>query len=189
MRVHDRFIKDSTTISDQAKPKDFTEDVKWDDWDPTFRAFLRLIPGVNDVPIIYVIRINEEPDPTPQDDYLEEYIRMAPLAGPAYVQDSQRVLTLLKKFVAGNERAESALQSLNSTSDGRGGYFAVKTSHEGEGIMQQKVQKAKTTIESLFYSGEKKPHMWWQKFEQEIVKDMQLLMEKREELYILTIRN
>ena len=151
-----------------ANPNDFDNNVKWDDWYPTFANCIRLIPGRDGVPLSYVIRDNAEPDPTPQEDYLDEYVNMALLGGSTYINDNQKVFVLLNKFIVGNDRAEAAVKALNTRTDGRMVYFAIKKHFEGEGMMQLKVQKAEAIIKNLFYSGEKKPHMWWQKFEQDL---------------------
>ena len=44
----------------------------------------------------------------------------------------------------------------------------MRDHYEGIGINAVDILKADYTRKSLFYSGEKKPHMWWDKFESEL---------------------
>lgn len=166
MKLHDDYLKKSKTMCENTTPQQFTKDVKWEDWYPTLTNNLYAYVGRDGVPLSYVIRDNEAPDPTPQTDFLDEYINMAPLQGEAYTADNKQVLTLLSKYIVGNIEAESAVQALNTTTDGRAAYMALKTFYEGEGLMAVDIVEAKRTLQELFYNGEKKPFMWWTKFEQ-----------------------
>ena len=51
---------------------------------------------------------------------------------------------------------------------GRATFKALVAKYEGTGIMAISLQKAENTIQTLFYSGEKRPHMWWDKFVTEL---------------------
>ena len=53
--------------------------------------------------------------------------------------------------------------------NGRKDYFALKNHFEGVGAHAKSIVEAENDIESLYYSGEKKPHMWWEEFETRIV--------------------
>jgi len=160
MKSHDRYLKDASKMLDAAKPKPFTNDVKWDDWEQTFQNYLRFIPGANGIPLTYIIRENPVPDETPRPDFMDEYVHMAPLVGVSYSEDNLKVLTLLNNFIVGNDRAEGAIKAINTLTDGRVAFFALKHHYEGEGILQIKVTAAEKTIKDLFYAGEKPPHMW-----------------------------
>ena len=76
-------------------PQDFTNDVSWKDWHKTFDNYLRNIPGRDGVPLSYAIRANDARDPTPQLDFLDTYVNMAPLQGESYVTDNRKVATML----------------------------------------------------------------------------------------------
>ena len=76
--THKMYIDKSDTIASAAKPVKFTADVKWEDWSPSFINYVRAIPGRDGVPLKYVIRNNNDPDPTPQADFLDEYVNNAP---------------------------------------------------------------------------------------------------------------
>jgi hypothetical protein len=57
----------------------------------------------------YIRRENEAPDPTPNADFLDDYVNMAPLNGEAFAIDVADVHTYLVNFVAGNETAEAKM--------------------------------------------------------------------------------
>jgi hypothetical protein len=130
---------------------------------------LRAIPGRDGVPLKYVCRTNPLPDPTLQRDFIDEYINCAPLQGEAYVIDSSQVYTFLASFVVGNPQAETKIQSINDTSDGRTAFLSLLHHYEGVGVYALDVAQAEKIISSLFYSGEKRPHMWWDEFERQLI--------------------
>ena len=78
---HKLYVENSST--DAIKPRDFIKDIKWIDWAPSFKNYLRAIPGRTGAPLSYVIRDNEtpEPNPVPNEDFLDDYILNAPLTG------------------------------------------------------------------------------------------------------------
>src|SRR6056300_1082931 len=55
MKTHQEFVKTSDTLSEAAKPKEFTNDSKWEDWEPIFSKYLRCLVGRNGMPLSYVI--------------------------------------------------------------------------------------------------------------------------------------
>ena len=147
---HQRYIKKSKTIIDTAKPTSFTETTKWDDWQPTFRNFLKGIPGRNGVPLSYVIRHNENPDPTPNGDFLENYIAMAPLHGDAFITDNTEVHTYITSFIAGNTTAEAKALPFAHTNNGRATYMALVEHYEGVGHQALDLLKADRDLSTLF---------------------------------------
>ena len=61
--TNQKFIDDSKTLSEAAKPDNFNESTKWEDWKPTFMNYLRLIPGRDSIPLKYICCKNDVPDP------------------------------------------------------------------------------------------------------------------------------
>ena len=86
--AHDRYIKKSATLTDAEKPVMFTNEVKWNDWAPSFHNYLRTIPARDGIPLSYITRVSDEPDPTPNSDFIDDYVAMAALSGEAFVIDS-----------------------------------------------------------------------------------------------------
>ena len=131
---HKQFVKKAKTIVESAKPNRLTTETKWHDWKPVFVNFLRSIPGRDGVPLSYIVRENDAPDPTPHLDVLDDYVAMAPLNGEAFVSDTKEVHTYLVKFITGNTQAESKMQPHLNATNGRVDFKALTDHFEGVGI-------------------------------------------------------
>ena len=166
--THNKYIAKSKTLSEAAKPAPFKSTTKWTDWAQAFLNYLKTIPGRDGVPLSYVCRTNPTPDPTPHPDFLEMYIKMAPLDGDAYLIDKAEVHTLIVNFIVGNETAEAKIQTHSKSNDGREDFLAMKSHYAGTGVLTFDVTKAERIIESLYYHGERKPTMWWDEFEKQL---------------------
>lgn len=166
--THLKFVKDSKTLSEASKPKEFTAETKWSEWIITFRSYLRTIPGRDGVSLSYVIRNNAAPTVANTTDILRQYESMAPLTGNTFISDASTVHTLLVNLITGNETAEAKIASLATISDGRSDYLALRNHYEGVGVHALDITKAEDILDNLYYSGEKPPHMWWDEFEKEL---------------------
>lgn len=169
MKTHEQYVYGSKLMSQQALPQDFTNDVQWEDWNPTFVNYLRTMPGRDGVPLQYVVRMNDAAVPTVHEDFLEIYINMAPLNGEAFAMDNAKVLVLLRKFIVGNTEAEATLQAIDIEGHGRNAFIALRTHYEGEGILATDIVEAEHTIKEACYVGEK-PKMNWSMFERMLKK-------------------
>ena len=130
---------------------------------------MRTIPGRDGVPLKYICRESDIPDPTPNNDFLDDYVMMAHVGtGEAYTIDAAEVHTLIVKFIAGNETAEIKIKPYENDRDGRKDWKALKEHYEGTGIHAFDIIEAESTLANLFYSGEKHPHMYWEKFEKQL---------------------
>ena len=164
-KTHLAYVKKSSTITDTAKPPQFTSTTKWVDWYPTFINFLRAIPGRTGIPLSYICRLDPTIIAAAYPDFLDEYIDHAPLAGPAFITDANEVHVYIVKFIAENAVAEAKIQPHADQNNGRLDFLALKEHYEGVGVLAIDVVQADKTLDELFYSGEKKPHMFWEKFE------------------------
>ncbi|CAJ1959303.1 unnamed protein product [Cylindrotheca closterium] len=169
MKTHEQYVYGSKLMSQQALPQDFTNNVQWEDWCPTFENYLRTIPGRDGVPLSYIVRMNNTGMPTLHKDFLETYVNMAPHVGEAYVMDNAKVLVLLSKFIVGNTKAEATLQAINIAGNGREAFNALRTHYKGEGIIASDIVEAEHTIKELCYVGEK-PKLNWSMFERMLKK-------------------
>jgi hypothetical protein len=168
-KTHDQFVKKPSTIVDAAKPEKFKSTTKWADWAPTFLNYLRTMPGRDGIPLKkYVCRTDDEQDPIPNTDFLDAYVTMAPLNSEAFTIDATDVHTFMVNLVSGNETAEAKIQTYAPNNNGRLDYIALREHYEGVGLHALDITKAATILTSLFYSGEKKPHMWWKEFEKQL---------------------
>ncbi|KAI2502013.1 Reverse transcriptase (RNA-dependent DNA polymerase) [Fragilaria crotonensis] len=170
-RTHEKFLNDSKTLSEAAKPEKFKEATKWEDWKPTFLNYLRSIPGRDGIPLKYVCREKDEADrETANEDFLDDYVASAPLAGNAYAIDTVQVHTFLLNFVTGNDTAEAKIQGLTRPNDGREAFKRLVEHYEGVGIHAIDIREADEVLKTLFYGGEKPPHMWWSEFEKRLTR-------------------
>ena len=72
------------TVSKAADPGKLKDERKWPEWEPAFMNYLSTIPGVRGVPLSYVVREKEQPDPgTEYGSFNEQAIACAPLEGPS----------------------------------------------------------------------------------------------------------
>ena len=97
-KTHEKFQTDTKTLSEAAKPDKFKDNAKWEDWKPTFLNYLRSIPGRDGIPLKYICREKNEPDPTANGDFLDDYVTMAPLEGEFYAIDTVQVHTFPSKL-------------------------------------------------------------------------------------------
>ena len=167
-KAHAAFIEKSKTLSDVAKPDTFTEKTNWMDWKPTFLNYLKHIPGRRGIPLSYVVR--PQGYTAVQGDMLDEYVQNAPHTGDAFNTDASEVHTYIAKFVKGNSTAESVIISHGKMNNGQADMEALVDHYEGTGINAMIVSEAEKDIDSLHYTGEKRPYMWWEKFELRLTK-------------------
>ncbi len=57
-------------------------------------------------------RDSDEADHTPNKDFLDDYVTMAPVEGNSSAIDTVQVHTFLVSFVSGNDTAEAKIQGL-----------------------------------------------------------------------------
>ena len=179
-KTHKAFVDKSSKIIETTKPIRFTEKIRWDDWVPTFINFLRSIPGRHGVPLCYVIRNHVVPLIDPLADLLQSYINRAPLQGAAFQADALDVHIYLVNFTAGNVTAETKLLPNAEEQNGRVDFINLLHHYEGVGVNSINIIAADITLSSLYYSGEKKPHMWWNEFETRLTKAF-LAYDKKEQ--------
>ena len=170
------FKSRSKLIAEIAKPQQFTPKMKWEDWAPTFKNFLKSMSSRRGIPLAYVIREDEEEKPyDPSIGTLDNFTQMVPLNGNDYEYDKGEVHTYILRFITGNELAESKVQSHDDQGNGRADFLALRDHFEGVGFHAIEIVKAENTIKNLFYVGEKKGRMWWEKFEKELNKAFAIL--------------
>ncbi|KAI2503573.1 hypothetical protein MHU86_10860 [Fragilaria crotonensis] len=169
-KTHEKYQADSRTLAEAAKPDKFKESVKWEDWKPTFLNYIRAIPGRDGVPLKYICREKDDAEPIANEDFLDDYVAMAPLYGDSYAIDTVQVHTFLVNFVSGNDTAEAKIQGLQRPNDGREAFKRLVEHYEGVGIHAIDIREANEVIKNLFYAGEKPPHMWWAEFEKRLTR-------------------
>ena len=102
-----------------VKPKDFTKEIIWSDWAPSFENYLREILGGTGVPLSYVTRGNDAANPDPNVDFLNDYILNAPQSGDNCLTDRRAVHTKLVDMVSTNPEAEAWIKLNEKDVDGQ----------------------------------------------------------------------
>ena len=162
-----RFTREKSGSKSVAEPDPFTKDTLWDDWHPTVSNYFRMIPGVDGVPLSYILRTNDQPDPSPSLDFRDDYVKNAPLIGTPYVADARDVHAAIRKLIQGNTEAEAIIKPHEDECNGRKDWKALKLSYEGKGIYGIEIQKATDILNDSFYIDEKQ-RMYWTKFQTEL---------------------
>ena len=166
--THKLYVENSA--SHAVKPRDFTKEIKWADWAPSFENYLRAIPGRIGVPLSYVIREDDSPDPnlTLNEDFLDDYILNAPLSGADYMTDRRAVHTKLVALISTNPDAEALIKLNEKNANGRKDWKDLKFHYEGKGMFAIDLNEAKQILRNLTYKGESPPHEYWDKFERQL---------------------
>jgi hypothetical protein len=145
----------SDTVSKAADPGKFKDERKWPEWEPAFANYLSTIPGVNGIPLSYVIRETEEPDRVL--DYISfnaRAIACVPLSGPNFQADARKVHQLLKSFLQ-TETAEQWIKSVAREQNGREDMIALRNHYSGEGTTTRRIAQAEGYRDTLHYKDEK----------------------------------
>jgi hypothetical protein len=144
-----------TTNSKAADPGKFKDERKWPEWEKSFSNYLSVIPGVNGVPLSYIVREIENPDPDAvYTSFNDRLIARAPLTGQYFVADSRRVHQLLTGYLQG-ENTEAWIRSIAKFQDGRRDMIALRHHYAGEGNSTRRIADAKKIQNSLHYKSER----------------------------------
>jgi hypothetical protein len=153
IRKSDVDLVDTNTKA--ADPKKFKDERKWPEWEKAFANYLSVIPGVNGVPLSYVVREVAEPeDGEEYATFNERVIARAPHTGPYYLADTRRVHNLLTGYLQG-EQSESWIRSIARYQDGRRDMIALRRHYAGEGNSTRRISDAKRIQTSLHYKSER----------------------------------
>ena len=79
---------------------------------------LWVILGVSGVPLNYIIRESDDPEPGYHETYEDKCISNAPLSGPNFEANAKRVHNIIIQLVQG-EHSEQWIKKLKSKQDGR----------------------------------------------------------------------
>jgi hypothetical protein len=142
------------TNTKAADPGKFKEERKWPEWSKAFTNYLSVIPGVNGVPLSYVIRESEPADGAVYDSFNERMIARAPHVGPYFEADSRRVHTILSGYLHG-ELTENWIRPLARYQDGRRDMQALRNHYAGEGNSTRRIADAKRIQTALHYKSER----------------------------------
>ena len=163
--THKQWVSDASDMVKSARPKTFTEKIKWSDWKVTLLNFLKSQPGRNGVPLSYVIRSDNVPVQPTYANFLDEYVAREPLQGRAFEHDASKVHSYIICFISENNVAEQKVLPYKDENNGRLDFIALRDFYEGVGANARSTLSAEADLQEMFYAGEKPPHMWWDEFE------------------------
>jgi hypothetical protein len=153
IRKSDVDLVDTNTKA--ADPGKFKDERKWPEWEKAFVNYLSVIPGVNGVPLSYVVREVAEPeDDLEYETFSERMIARAPHTGQYYVADTRRVHNLLTGYLQG-EQSESWIRNIAKYQDGRRDMIALRHHYAGEGNSTRRILDAKRIQTTLHYKSER----------------------------------
>ena len=137
-------------------PDKFKLASNWKIFSEAMETYLSQLLGSGRVPLSYVIRRNNTPDPDAvYDTQQEENVAIAPLVGTSYQRDNARVYAIIKQLVLEGP-GRSYILPYDRITDGRQAWMALRNHYEGAGFKNRNVDDAYRTLEHLFYEGEKK---------------------------------
>ena len=144
------------TIRKAADPGEFKDEKKWPDWEPAFVKYLSTIPGVEGIPLSYVVRANEDPDHETdfEGDFVARSIACAPLNNATFRANARKVHQLLMNFLVA-ESAEQWIKNLAPHVNGRLDMEALRNHYGGEGNASQRIATAEKLRETLHYKSER----------------------------------
>lgn len=154
-QIRKQLKDDSTTKSKEASPGALKSELKWIQWETKFNNYLTTIPGVDGVPLSYVIREKEQPDAgTTFTSFVEKTVASAPLKGTFYEADSDTVHQAIVSFTTG-ETSENWIKSVSRHRDGRKSMQALRDHFSGEGNVTRRIAEADRLKENLHYKNER----------------------------------
>jgi hypothetical protein len=146
----------SDTVSKAANPGKFKDKKKWSEWEPAFVNYLSTIPGVNGVPLSYIIHDAEVPAPDAvYESFNEQAIACSPLTGAVFQAEARKVHQLIKSFLQ-TETAEQWIKPLTRKQNGRADMEALRKHYSGEGNTSRRIAVAERIRDStLHYKNER----------------------------------
>jgi hypothetical protein len=168
------------TNAKAADPGKFKDERKWHEWEKAFVNYLSVIPGVNGVPLSYVVREVADPDDDIEyDTFQERMVARAPHRGPYFIADTRRVHNLVTSYLQG-ETTESWIRPIARHNDGRRDMIALRDHYAGEGNSTRRIAEAKRIQATLHYKTERA--LPFNKFLDMLQKMFTIYYEEREEM-------
>ena len=89
------------TISKASDPRKFKYKHTCTKWELQFENYISTIPGINGVPLLYIVRAQAYPDNTTdfQRYFISETISCAQLSGTHFQADTRKLHQLLKDYL------------------------------------------------------------------------------------------
>lgn len=133
-------------------PKDFKV-LKWVTWVRKFETYLWQIKGKNNVPLIYVVRKERDPESSFNSEE-ERRVYAVNQRGDAFRSDNVRVWNELQSIMA-DTPAWTWISKYEGKKDGRAAMKALRDHYDGPGEVEKRISYAKRELETAHYRSEK----------------------------------
>jgi hypothetical protein len=153
-QAEDDARRDKETVA--KAPDKFKNGTAWKVFTEATETYLSQLLGSGQIPLSYVIRKIDTPDPDAiyQND-IERLIAIAPLQGDAFLRDKIKAYGIIKQLVIEGP-GRSYILPFYKANGGRSAWLALRAHYEGEGFKNRNVEEAYSALENIFYEGEKK---------------------------------
>ena len=148
--------QDDETATQVKPPAEYKTGSKWKPFKEGAIAYFSSVKGAHNIPLAYVIREQEIPDPNAV--YQTEYHRLisiTPLTGIEYEDDNGRVFDFLKSWTL-NGPAWTWMRAFNLTRNGRASWQALVNHFEGDAQRDRVKDHAYAAIAAAKYYGDRK---------------------------------
>jgi hypothetical protein len=144
------------TADDDTKPELPTkfDTHKWVSWVKKVENYMWQVKGKNNTPLMYVIRKTRTVASPPFASEQEERIYQTAHAGPAYMQDRQKVFQLLTQMLSGTP-AWTWISSHENTKNGRMAFEALRQHYDGPGQVEKRLAYAYNILNNTHYKSER----------------------------------
>ena len=153
-RIRKQLTTGAETRAKEASPGKLKSEKTWTTWEQALLTQLSILVGVNGVPLSYVVREREVPDPDMELTYMERMVAQARLTGPEFEADTLQVHQLIRSYTVG-ENAAQWIREIAKHRDGRRDLLALRAHYRGEGNNSHQIATAQQMFTTLHYKGEK----------------------------------
>ena len=152
--VREHEAGESETVLRASSPGKLKDEKGWNKWIDALENMLSAIHGIFGIPLVYVIRQQEERQPDGHQTFVEKCIACAPLAGTKFEADARRVHQMVRGFVQG-EQSEQWVKSIRKRKNGREDVKALRSHYQGEGNATRRIADASRLRDTLHYKSER----------------------------------
>ena len=165
---NEAYINKASALTDTGKPEQFNDKMKWIDWYTTLINFLTKLSVRNGVPLSYLCRPTKVQAKAAYNYFIDEYVAKAPQVGQEFTTDTLGVHTYIVRLTSGSTVPEPNMVAHVEENNGCLDFIELNDHYEGVGVHAVNSVQAYKVLNDLFYSGEKKPHIWQDEFERKL---------------------
>jgi hypothetical protein len=157
--IRKNFKDNTSTEADATDPGPLKLEREWKQWEEKFVNYAGAHLGAHDIPLSYVIRENDAPNPDglsllQYPDFMTMTVDCAPLTGEYYAADKLAVFKMLVSFTTGQPSGDWTKGTLRYA-DGRRSMKALCDHFAGEGNATRNKATADRLKDSLHYKSER----------------------------------